>query len=201
MFRKSLALFLVAVSACCAFAGCSENSENSENTTTAITVPVTEETTVAPTTEENKDSDADAPIQELDGIKLKAEYDSENKNIHITLENHTEADVVQDSLSYNYYKVNGDDIILLGNSLNHYSTSAYVMPETLHDKFEIDYNTDAFLDADFSKDKFIIKGTFKHYKDVEFKKAQDTDFYIPQIDEKSEFTSVILTGEVTLKEV
>lgn len=196
MFRKSLALILVAVSACCAFAGCSENSEN---TTSAITEDTTEETTITPDTE--KAPDAAAPVQKIEGIELKAEYDSENKNIHITVENHTEADVVQDSLSYNYYKVNGDDIILLGNSLNHYSTGAYVMPETFHEKFEIDYNTDAFLDADFSKDKFIIKGTFKHYKDVEFKKAQDTDFYIPQIDEKSEFTSVILTGEVTLKEV
>lgn len=196
MFRKSLALILVAVSACCAFAGCSENSEN---TTSAITEDTTEETTITPDTE--KAPDAAAPVQKIEGIELKAEYDSENKNIHITVENHTEADVVQDSLSYNYYKVNGDDIILLGNSLNHYSTGAYVMPETFHDKFEIDYNTDAFLDADFSKDKFIIKGTFKHYKDVEFKKAQDTDFYIPQIDEKSEFTSVILTGEITLKEV
>ncbi|MEE1060845.1 MAG: hypothetical protein UH080_03345 [Ruminococcus sp.] len=196
MFRKSLALILVAVSACCAFAGCSENSEN---TTSAITEDTTEETTITPDTE--KAPDTAAPVQKIEGIELKAEYDSENKNIHITVENHTEADVVQDSLSYNYYKVNGDDIILLGNSLNHYSTGAYVMPETFHDKFEIDYNTDAFLDADFSKDKFIIKGTFKHYKDVEFKKAQDTDFYIPQIDEKSEFTSVILTGEITLKEV
>lgn len=196
MFRKSLALILVAVSACCAFAGCSENSEN---TTSAITEDTTEETTITPDTE--KAPDAAAPVQKIEGIELKAEYDSENKNIHITVENHTEADVVQDSLSYNYYKVNGDDIILLGNSLNHYSTGAYVMPETFHEKFEIEYNTDVFLDADFSKDKFIIKGTFKHYKDVEFKKAQDTDFYIPQIDEKSEFTSVILTGEVTLKEV
>lgn len=195
MFRKSLALILVAVSACCAFAGCSENSESPENTTSASKETTTEETTITPTTE--KDTNATAPIQGIEGIELKAEYDSENKNIHITLENQTESDAVQDNMTYKYYKVNGDELIFLGSTLNYYSTCAQIIPDSYGNTYEEDYKTEAFLGADFSKDKFIIQGEYVYYENVEIVKAQDTDFYFAKIDKKTEGTPIILTGEVT----
>ena len=194
MFNKSLALIFIAISASYALAGCSTDTE----TTSAASQATTAEATLQTATEATTNSTSSAPIQEIDSLSMKAEYDSEEKRIYITVENNTGTDLITPHSTYKYYKVNDNNTEFLGQSNTVYSTVARIMPVGEEKIYETGFDTDALDNADFSKDKFIVQAEFDYYENVEIVEAED-GLLLPNIDDDGNFSTVTLTGEITLK--